>query len=346
MKQRFSEEQIIAILHEAESAPTKAEVWRKHGISEWTDDRWREKDQGLNVSPLRKLTQLEEENGRLKKLVAEQAPAQETLKEVLAKKGIREGCGARSSRSGLGAGSPSAWPAASLGAPLHLSPSGAGGARGRGRPTCDDPRASPSEPALWLSAGPKGCPGVVAPTGGDDQPQAGLAHLAGGRAGPPAQAAAETPAGAARRTTHQGDPSRPRLGLRFRLRPNRTGPGTEDADRVRGARGAGIPAPRQRRRVHRGRGQGVAGAARHHDGPHRAGPPLGERGRRELPREAPGRMPESGGVLGRGARPGDRRAVAAPRQRGAAAPRIGVPDTGRGRAGLADEQRPDQRPGR
>ncbi len=89
MKQRFSEEQIIAILQEAESAPTKAEVCRKHGISEWTYYRWREKYQGLNVSQLRKLKQLEEENGRLKKLVAEQALAQEALKEVLAKKGIR-----------------------------------------------------------------------------------------------------------------------------------------------------------------------------------------------------------------------------------------------------------------
>ncbi len=88
MKQRFSEEQIIAILQEAESAPTKAEVCRKHGISEWTYYRWREKHQGLNVSQLRKLKQLEEENGRLKKLVAEQALAQEALKDVLTKKGL------------------------------------------------------------------------------------------------------------------------------------------------------------------------------------------------------------------------------------------------------------------
>jgi putative transposase len=89
MKQRFSEEQIIAILQEAESAPTKAEVCRKHGISEWTYYRWRQQYQGLNVSQLRKLKQLEQENERLKRLVAEQALAQETLREVLAKRGIR-----------------------------------------------------------------------------------------------------------------------------------------------------------------------------------------------------------------------------------------------------------------
>ncbi len=89
MKPRFSEEQIIAILQEAASAPTKAEVCRKHGISEWTYYRWRQQYQGLAVSQLRRLKQLEQENERLKKLVAEQALAQEALKEVLAKKGIR-----------------------------------------------------------------------------------------------------------------------------------------------------------------------------------------------------------------------------------------------------------------
>ena len=89
MKQRFSEEQIIAILQEAESAPTKIEVCRKHGISEWTYYRWRQQYQGLSVSQLRRLKQLEQENERLKKLVAEQALAQEALKEALAKRGLR-----------------------------------------------------------------------------------------------------------------------------------------------------------------------------------------------------------------------------------------------------------------
>jgi putative transposase len=89
MKQRKNEEEIIAILQEAASAPTKAEVCRKHGISEWTYYRWRQQYQGLSVSQVRRLKQLEQENERLKRLVAEQALAQEALKETLAKKGLR-----------------------------------------------------------------------------------------------------------------------------------------------------------------------------------------------------------------------------------------------------------------
>ena len=76
MKQRFSEEQIIANWQEAESTPGKAEVCRKHGISEATFYRWQEQYRRLNVPQLRKLKQLEPENERLKKLVAEQALAQ------------------------------------------------------------------------------------------------------------------------------------------------------------------------------------------------------------------------------------------------------------------------------
>ena len=53
--------------------PSKAEVWRKHGISEVTYSRWRQRYQGMGVSQLRRLKQLEQENDRLNKLVAEQA---------------------------------------------------------------------------------------------------------------------------------------------------------------------------------------------------------------------------------------------------------------------------------
>lgn len=89
MKRRFSEEQIISILREGELAPTKAEVCRKHGISEWTFYRWQRQYQGMELDQLRRLKQLEQENTRLKKLVAEQALATEALKEVLEKKGLR-----------------------------------------------------------------------------------------------------------------------------------------------------------------------------------------------------------------------------------------------------------------
>lgn len=88
MKQRYGEEQIIAILHEAEAAPTKAEIYRKYGISEQTYCRWRQRYGGLDVSHLRRLKQLEAENARLKRLVAEQMLASEALKEVLEKRGF------------------------------------------------------------------------------------------------------------------------------------------------------------------------------------------------------------------------------------------------------------------
>lgn len=87
MKQRYGEEQIIAILHEAEAAPTKAEVFRQYGISEQTYYRWRQLYGGLDVPHLRRLKQLEAENARLKRLVAEQMLANEALKEVLEKRG-------------------------------------------------------------------------------------------------------------------------------------------------------------------------------------------------------------------------------------------------------------------
>jgi len=88
LKQRYSEEQIVQILREADTAPTKAEVCRKYGIWEWTYYRWKKQYQGLEVSQLRKLKQLETENARLKKLVAEQVLANEALKESLEKRGL------------------------------------------------------------------------------------------------------------------------------------------------------------------------------------------------------------------------------------------------------------------
>jgi putative transposase len=88
MKQRFSEEQIVQILQEAETAQTKTEVCRKHGISEWTYYRWRKQYQGVTAPEARRLKQLEQENARLKRLVADQALANEAFKEALAKRGL------------------------------------------------------------------------------------------------------------------------------------------------------------------------------------------------------------------------------------------------------------------
>lgn len=88
MKQRYSEEQIIAILHEAAATPTKVEVYRKYGISEQTYYRWQQRYGGLQTPQMQRLRQLEAENERLKRLVAEQLLANEALKAVLLKRGL------------------------------------------------------------------------------------------------------------------------------------------------------------------------------------------------------------------------------------------------------------------
>ena len=88
MKQgRFSEEQIIAVLKEAEAGAKVTELCRRHGISDAAFYTWRKKYGGLEVSEMRRLRQLEEENRRLKAIVADQALDLRALKEVLAKNG-------------------------------------------------------------------------------------------------------------------------------------------------------------------------------------------------------------------------------------------------------------------
>lgn len=84
-KSRFSEEQIIAILGEQERGLTTAEVCRKHGISSPTFYKWKAKYGGLQVSEARKLKGLEDENRRLKKLLAEAMLDVAVLKDVLGK---------------------------------------------------------------------------------------------------------------------------------------------------------------------------------------------------------------------------------------------------------------------
>ena len=84
-KSRFSEEQIIAILKEAEAGVLPSELCRKHGISDATFYNWRKKYGGLEVSEVKRLKVLEDENAQLKKLLAEQMMDNATLKELLAK---------------------------------------------------------------------------------------------------------------------------------------------------------------------------------------------------------------------------------------------------------------------
>ncbi len=84
---RFSEEQIITILKEAEGGAKVTELCRRHGISDATFYTWRSKYGDLEVSEMRRLRQLEDENRRLKSIVADQALDIWALKDVLAKNG-------------------------------------------------------------------------------------------------------------------------------------------------------------------------------------------------------------------------------------------------------------------
>ena len=83
---RYKEEQIIRILKEVENGSSVSEVCRKYGVAEQTVYRWRSKYGGLETSELQRLRELEAENGRLKRIVAQQALDIDVLKEVVSKK--------------------------------------------------------------------------------------------------------------------------------------------------------------------------------------------------------------------------------------------------------------------
>jgi putative transposase len=86
MRKRFSEEKILEILREAETAPRKEEVFRKNAITEQTYYRWKRKYQGTKVPQVQRLQELERENNRLKKMVADYAIANQVMKEFCEKK--------------------------------------------------------------------------------------------------------------------------------------------------------------------------------------------------------------------------------------------------------------------
>jgi putative transposase len=84
-RSRFTEEQIIGILKQHQAGFGAKDLCRKHGVSDATFYKWRSKFGGMDVSDAKKLKALEEENRKLKKLLAETALDAATLKEMLAK---------------------------------------------------------------------------------------------------------------------------------------------------------------------------------------------------------------------------------------------------------------------
>ena len=85
-RKRFSEEQIIAVLKEAEAGAKVAELCRKHGISDATFYNWKAKYAGMSVAELRRLRELEAENAKLKRIVADQVLDISALKDLLGRK--------------------------------------------------------------------------------------------------------------------------------------------------------------------------------------------------------------------------------------------------------------------
>ena len=85
-RKRFSEEQIIGVLREAEAGAKTADLARKHGVSEATLYNWKAKYGGMEVSEAKRLKASEDENSRLKKLLADQMLDAAALRELLAKK--------------------------------------------------------------------------------------------------------------------------------------------------------------------------------------------------------------------------------------------------------------------
>jgi putative transposase len=84
-KSRFTQEQIIGMLKEHHAGLSGGDLCRKHGISDATFYKWRSKYGGMDVSDARKLKALEDENTKLKRLLAEQVMDNATLKEMLSK---------------------------------------------------------------------------------------------------------------------------------------------------------------------------------------------------------------------------------------------------------------------
>jgi len=86
MKKRFTEQQIVAILKEGEAGVAAKDICRKHNISDATFYTWRKKYRGMDIEDVRRLKQLEEENRKLKRLLADSILDADALRAALSKK--------------------------------------------------------------------------------------------------------------------------------------------------------------------------------------------------------------------------------------------------------------------
>ncbi len=86
MKKRFTEQQIVAILKEGEAGVPAKDICRKHNISDATFYTWRKKYRGMETEDIRRLKQLEAENAKLKRLLADSMLDNDALKAALSKK--------------------------------------------------------------------------------------------------------------------------------------------------------------------------------------------------------------------------------------------------------------------
>ena len=85
-KQRFTEAQIVSILHQQEAGKSVKDISREHGISDATFYNWKAKYGGMQISDVKRMKDLEEENSRLKRIVANQTLEIDAIKTVLEKK--------------------------------------------------------------------------------------------------------------------------------------------------------------------------------------------------------------------------------------------------------------------
>ncbi len=215
MKKRFSEEQIIGFLREADAGMPVKDVCRRHGFSEASYYLWRGKYGGLSVSEAKRLKALEAENAKLKKLLAEAMLEQEVTREVLLKKVVTAPARREAVRGMTVQG---------LTERQALRMVGMSASSLRYRPAPDrnialregDPGAGPPASALRRRHDLPEAP----PTGRDRQPQTRRAALYRGQI---AAAPAQTQEGAGRGSPAPGAPRRRQRGLvhGLRVRPQR-----------------------------------------------------------------------------------------------------------------------------